>query len=142
MEEQWVAPTASEMEEIQYYEQIAAEAQARSDAERRRNTRQNFAAEITASSATNFFMGFSEDISEGGLFLSTMSPPDVGEVITLVVKVGEESVEVQGEVRWHRFVTNVVTGCGIAFKQLQPEAQVRFEKILLDLQKEPLFFEV
>lgn len=143
MEEQWVAPTDTELKQIQYYESIAARDTARNEAERRRHDRKPFAAEITGTSATNFFMGFSEDISEGGLFLSTMSPPAVGEVVELLVKVSEqESFLVEGVVRWHREVANTVTGCGIQFRYVSPDVKVRFEQLLLDLQKEPLFFEL
>ncbi|MFT4978801.1 MAG: hypothetical protein ACI8S6_004711, partial [Myxococcota bacterium] len=124
MEEQWVAPTETELEQIRHYQQIAENDRIKSEAERRRYEREAFSAEITVSSATNFFMGFSEDISEGGLFISTMSPPRVDDEISIEVKVGEgEVITVEGVVRWHRYVTNVVTGCGIQFKQLAPDAQ-------------------
>lgn len=143
MEEQWVAPTDAELEQIRFYEEKAARALALREAERRRHVRESFKAEITVTSATNFFMGFSEDISEGGLFISTMSPPPVGERITMDIKVADGSfVTVEGEVRWHRYVTNTVTGCGVQFSELSPEAQRSFEQLLLDLQKEPLFFEM
>lgn len=143
MEEQWVAPTEAELEQIRYYEERAAVALAESEAERRRHCRAPFQAEITLSSATNFFMGFSEDISEGGLFLSTMSPPPVGEQVTLEIKVsGGRSVTVEGEVRWHRYVADTVTGCGVKFSGLDPDAKQQFEQHLIDLQKEPLFFEL
>ena len=32
-------------------------------------------AKVTLRSQTNFFVGFSENISEGGIFISTESPP-------------------------------------------------------------------
>ena len=143
MEDQWVAPTETELKQIQYYEGIAARDTAKNEQERRRYDRKPFAAEITGTSATNFFMGFSEDVSEGGLFLSTMSPPAIGEVVELLVKVSEqESFLVEGVVRWHREVATTVTGCGIQFRHVSPAVKMRFEQLLLDLQKEPLFFEL
>lgn len=140
-DEKWVTPTKEELQEMEFYDKVASRAAEKTAAERRVHKRTPFAAEITVNSATNFFMGFSEDISEGGLFLSTMSPPPIGEKVTLEVKVGEEVISVEGEVRWHREVADTVTGCGVQFLSLRPDIKRKFEQVLVSLKKEPLFFE-
>ncbi|MEL6350110.1 MAG: TIGR02266 family protein, partial [Myxococcota bacterium] len=134
MEETWVAPSQSEQEQIRYYQNIQDEAQAKVDAERRRTERLSFHTEVTVSSETNFFMGFSENISEGGLFMATMSPPPVGEMVSLFVRLNSgEEVEVEGTVRWHRSIGNTATGCGIQFNHLDDEAKHRFEDLLINM---------
>ena len=46
-----------------------------------RGQRIRLEARVTLRSQTNFFVGFSENISEGGIFISTQSPPDIGDEI-------------------------------------------------------------
>ena len=139
----WIQPSESEREEMAHYTGIAMEVE-REEAEARAAERLTFTAEVTVKSQTNFFMGFSENISEGGLFLATLSPPAVGEEITLFVKtLSGTDVAVRGEVRWHR--TNgrgMSTGCGVQFIGLDHRARVAFEELMRQLRKEPLFFEL
>ncbi len=141
---EWISPTPSELDEIEFYQSIAERAAAEAEAERREQSRLVFHTEVTVKSATNFFMGFAENLSEGGIFLSTMSPPLVGEHITLFVKLADGTeVEIEGVVRWHRFIgPTIVTGCGVQFLELDARVKAMFEQTMLALQKEPLFFEV
>jgi uncharacterized protein (TIGR02266 family) len=139
---EWIQPSESERQEMARYEQIAHSA--RQSADIREHDRLSFQAEVTVKSETNFFMGFSENISEGGLFLATLSPPAIGESISIFVKTMEgEEIEVEGIVRWHRSGPGgLVTGCGVQFRELSPAAHRAFEAIMIQLRKEPLFFEV
>ena len=140
--QQWVELSAQELSEIRFYEEAAERALAEAEEERRRAKRLSLQVEVTVTSGDNFFMGFSENLSEGGMFISTMSPPLVGESVSMMIKVGGEEVQVEGVVRWHRFIGDVVTGCGVQFEGLSAEAQRRFEEQLVTLKKEPLFFEM
>ena len=142
-EQQWTPPSSAELAEIRRYEQIAAADAEKTAAERRRAERVELRAKVTVASGDNFFMGFSENLSEGGVFISTMSPPPVGETIGMQIEIeGGEPVPVEGVVRWHRHIGSVVTGCGVQFLGLPQEAQRYFEDSLARIKKEPLFFEM
>ena len=140
---EWIQPSDAERTEMARYEEVERRAAAQRE-ENRRHERLSFPAEVTVKSQTNFFMGFSENISEGGLFLATLSPPAVGESITLFIKdLHGNEFEVNGQVRWHRTVpSGLVTGCGVQFIDLTPWAQQAFEEMMRQLRKEPLFFEI
>ena len=60
--------------------------------------------EVTYESDHNFFMGFSENLSEGGLFLATAMVKDVGAVLSVrfTVPGADDPIEVPCEVRWVR----------------------------------------
>jgi uncharacterized protein (TIGR02266 family) len=139
----WVQPSESERNEMARYDEVER-LEAKQREENRRHERLSFPAEVTVKSQTNFFMGFSENISEGGLFLATLSPPAVGETICLFIKdLNGNDFEVNGVVRWHRMVpSGLVTGCGVQFVDLSPWAQHAFEEMMSQLRKEPLFFEI
>ena len=112
--------------------------------EHRVSPRIQLSAQVTVRSETNFFVGFSENISEGGMFISTKCPPDVGDRIELVVDIGEgETMVIEGEVRWHRTTDDFqVLGCGVQFVDLTPWARAALESMMERLKKEPLFFEM
>ena len=85
-----VPATQDEAEEMRQ----AIEAERLSDIEREREKRahKRVAMQVAVSGVgeDNFFVGFSEDISEGGVFISTMCPPCIGETIDLSIAVSEE----------------------------------------------------
>ena len=101
-------------------------------------------AQVSVRSQTNFFMGFSENISEGGVFISTSSAPNIGERIEVNVPTlngGEEVVT--GIVRWHRTQGDgSISGCGVQFVDLSTAAKQAIEDLIEKLKKEPLFFEI
>ena len=101
-------------------------------------------AQVSVKSQTNFFVGFSENISEGGVFISTQSPPNVGEEIEVNIPTldgGEEVVK--GIVRWHRAMGDgTVSGCGVQFVDISDAASKAIEILIETLKKEPLFFEL
>jgi uncharacterized protein (TIGR02266 family) len=101
-------------------------------------------AQVSIKSQTNFFMGFSEDISEGGVFISTECAPNIGEEIEVNVPTlsGGEEVVV-GIVRWHRAQGDgTITGCGVQFQNLSSGARKAIQEMIATLKKEPLFFEL
>jgi uncharacterized protein (TIGR02266 family) len=101
-------------------------------------------AQVNLKSESNFFMGFTENISEGGIFVSTLSPPDMGEVVELAVGVeGSEPISIKGTVRWHRTGEDGhPTGCGVQFDNLDDNARRTIEMLLVTLEKEPLFHDI
>ena len=140
---EWIRPSDAERLEMARCDELE-QAAAKLAADIRRHERLILQAEVTVKSETNFFMGFSENISEGGLFLATLSPPTIGESISLSIKTDKgEEVEVEGPVRWHRTEpSGLVTGCGVQFRKLSVCAHRAFEETMIKLRKEPLFFEV
>ncbi len=111
--------------------------------ERREHQRVELVAEITATSEANFFAGFTENISEGGVFVSTLAPPDVGETIDVTIAIeGEEPLRLQGVVRWIREDETGPTGCGVQWVDLDPEQRRRLQELVARLDREPLFMEL
>lgn len=100
--------------------------------ERRKTPRRAMEAHITASSQTNFYCGFTEDLSEGGVFISMTPCPGVGELVHLTVRVGNEPpVAAIGEVRWQRCDDRgEPIGCGVQFVMLEPRAAELLQGLL------------
>ena len=112
--------------------------------ERRTSMRMKLHANVTLSSESNFFMGLTENISEGGIFVSTLSPPALGEDVELAIVVDDgESVPVHGVVRWIRTDENGnPTGCGVQFTDINDDVRRAIEAMMIGLEKEPLLHEV
>ena len=115
----WTLPDRAEATEIRHATE-RARLQRNRDAERR-SQRHRVALEvvITGTSATNFFVGLSENVSAGGVFVSTLSAPSVGAPVELKLQLGQSGDEhrvIAGVVRWHRLdEEGQCTGCGVEF---------------------------
>ena len=135
----WVRPSADEVDEMRRAEEVQSAARAR-EAETRRHVRLAMHANVTMQSETNFVAGLSENISEGGIFVSTFSPPNIGERVALKITVdGGGSVMVEGVVRWLRHDdTGGFSGCGIQFMDLSPQASKAIDGLVTRLPREPL----
>ncbi len=88
--------------------------------------RDTVSADVTASSDHNFFMGFSENISEGGLFIATHRPKKVGELVDLEFTLPgvAQKVKAVGEVRWTRVYAesnDAPPGMGVRFVEMSEE---------------------
>jgi uncharacterized protein (TIGR02266 family) len=120
---------------------------ARAQDERRTSPRIDLHAEVTLDSETNFFQGFqgiTENISDGGIFIATLSPPPLGDrVVMHLVLPGGTPFSCEGVVRWIR--TNDAdepTGCGVQFGDLDgPQARL-VRDLMSKLSREPLFMDV
>ena len=81
----------------------AAPSPERESDERRRHPRVDLHTEVTFTDHTNFYTGFAEDLSEGGLFVATYALEPIGTKISLKLTLPDErEVEVTGTVRWLR----------------------------------------
>lgn len=126
-------------------EAVAVErrSQEKSADDRRTHTRIRLEAEITGRSVTNFFTGFTEDISEGGLFIATLCPPVVGTRIDVAVKISEgDFMLLVGEVMWHRGQGSDVDGCGVRFVGLSDSQLDALRDLLKRMDREPLFYDL
>ena len=103
----------------------------RRNAERRDGDRLGMSVEVAKASDTNFYIGVTENISRGGLFIVTADMPPVGTTIDLSLRLPDhgQPLRVTGEVRWHRHhgEAGEAPGFGIRFINLgeQAEALIR-----------------
>src|SRR5687767_6276653 len=72
--------------------------------DKRRHNRVPVEVDIDFSSESNFYNGFTENISEGGVFVATYELKPMGEKVTMKFRLpdSEETIECEGEVRWIR----------------------------------------
>ncbi len=140
----WTRPSEREVQEILRANAIEAERLRLLEEERRRAERVTLHAAVTATSETNFFAGFSENLSEGGVFIASLAPPPVGTELDVAVAVGEgEAILVKGEVSWIRTdERGSPTGCGVRFTELSDRQSSQLAALLERAGREPLFFEV
>ena len=100
-------------------------------------------AAVDMESESNFFTGFSTDISEGGLFVATSDLLPIGAEIDLRFTLPSgQAVDVQGVVRWRRELNDsqpeIFPGMGVQFRSLPTQAAGAIHSFLGA--REPLFF--
>jgi uncharacterized protein (TIGR02266 family) len=118
--------------------------QASVDDERRSKPRRKINVEIGLQTETNFFVGFSGDISEGGIFVTTVTLLPVGTAVMLSFSFpGGIEVEAEGQVAWTRegaaFDSDLLTGMGIRFTQLNDAALAAIQEFVSI--REPIFYD-
>ncbi|MGM0556484.1 MAG: PilZ domain-containing protein [Myxococcota bacterium] len=111
--------------------------------ERRDSARHEVKVGVTMTSDSNLYVGFTDNISEGGLFVATHELLDIGEHVTLEFELPEteEKLRVDGEVRWHRMAArlddDIFPGFGVKFLELGDKEQAKLQEFLE--QRDPLF---
>lgn len=89
--------------------------------ERRTHPRMPVQADVSLYSDTNFWSGFTEDVSEGGLFVASWELHPIGTQVDVALELptGHE-IKTRGEVRWIREATDdgPRPGMGIRFLAL------------------------
>jgi uncharacterized protein (TIGR02266 family) len=101
--------------------------------ERRVQERVEMEVDIGLHSATQFYAGLSNDISEGGLFVSTVRPLPVGSQLSLsFVLPGGHAVTTEGRVAWLAAPRDDDSraGMGIRFLRLEPAHRAAIERFL------------
>jgi uncharacterized protein (TIGR02266 family) len=111
---------------------------------RREHSRYRVRLDVTVTSDHNFYAGFAENMSVGGLFIATHQIKSVGDRIdfSLVLPGSREPLRGVGVVRWVRLYSessDVPPGMGIRFEALERGAQGRIEQFLA--QREPMFYD-
>ncbi len=112
--------------------------------QRREHPRYKVELDVSLGSDHNFYVGFVENLSTGGVFIATHMLKSVGEVFELTVHLPNSTTAVRGlgEVRWIREYSersNVPPGMGIRFISLEDGAQVLIEEFLA--RREPMFYD-
>ncbi|MBX3275134.1 MAG: TIGR02266 family protein [Sandaracinaceae bacterium] len=110
--------------------------------DRRRLPRVELEVDIGVHSETNFYAGFSGDVSEGGIFVATYKPLPIGTKTTVsFVMPGGHHVVTEGEVKWVREAAwDVTPGMGITFTKLSDHDRKMIQWYAQ--QRTPLFFDV
>lgn len=101
-------------------------------------------AHLSQVSEHNFYQGFSENLSDGGLFVQTYQTRKVGDAVSLQFTLPDDDTPVvaRGVVRWVRAFhepSGTKPGLGIQFEALAPTDQHRIERFLRH--RSPLFYD-
>jgi len=113
-------------------------------AERRVNRRVPLEAEIGVYSDSNFYTGFTQDISAGGLFVATYDLHPIGTSVEVEFALPDgHQLKVKGIVRWLRDpiedTPGVFPGMGVQFAGLSPQDQQAIEEFIAN--RPPMFFD-
>lgn len=112
--------------------------------ERRQQPRVALEAEVTLESESNFYAGFTENVSEGGIFVATYARHSVGERLRVRFTLPglSEAIEATCEVRWLRVqnpTSDTPPGVGLRFMDLSDTARANIERFVRA--RAPIFFE-
>ena len=106
---------------------------------------ERFSLEVDQESDHNFYMGFTDNISEGGVFIATEQLFEMGASLRFELKLphmGAPEV-VEGVVRWVRSASHptpeVPNGIGVQFTQLSPALKRSIEEFIR--RRESIFYE-
>ncbi len=112
---------------------------------RRRYERKRLTAKVDLKGENQFWAGFTENISEGGLFVATQAPFELGTKIDLVLnlagRLGKEPIPCV--VRWIRPDTGggLPPGMGLEFAGISEEAREQIVEFVESGRLEVLFWE-
>lgn len=72
------------------------------------------------------------DLSEGGAFLTTVTPPEIGEVVEVLLPLNEdEFLCLNAIVRWHDVDSKLrPLGCGVEFIDLTPDSRADLQTLI------------
>ncbi len=139
-----VAPIPLESARVQTHRDPApAEREEKRPENRRLADRVKVAAEVGLYSDSNFYTGFTEDVSEGGLFVATYDLLPIGTQLDLEFGLpGGTEFQVRGEVRWIRdpiMSDEAFPGMGVQFIDLTSEDKIFIQEFVAS--REPLFYD-
>ena len=100
--------------------------------------------EVAFSSETNFYNGFSENISEGGLFVATYQPRPLGTrlMVAFMLPGIDEPLGALCEVRWLRSPrqgSNTAPGMGLRFVEIDDRTRALVERFVS--KRDPIFYD-
>jgi uncharacterized protein (TIGR02266 family) len=113
--------------------------------DQRSTTRHDLQVTVTLESDHNFFVGFTENLSEGGLFVATTARCPIGsrvEVSLSLPGTEAEPLKLAGVVRWVRQTadgSDHPAGIGLRFDKLSTEALQAIEAFTRS--REPIFYD-
>lgn len=99
--------------------------------------------DVSLGSDHNFYSGFAENLSVGGVFVATHQVRSVGETVEVCIHLPDGTeVRAAGEVRWVRLFnsdSDMPPGMGLRFRELEATANQAIERFLN--QREPIFYD-
>jgi uncharacterized protein (TIGR02266 family) len=103
--------------------------------------RQVIEIEVGVSSQSNFYVGFTENLSASGLFVATYAGKPIGARVTVALAFPDgEKLQLTGVVRWLReATTDGWPGMGVQFEGLSPADEAKIRKFLS--LRDPLFYD-
>lgn len=112
--------------------------------DRRRYPRFPLRIEVTHASEHNFFTGFMEDLSEGGLFIATFHLCEIGHRFELEFTIPghTEPILVACEVRWVRCYNpdgDGFPGMGVQFLRIDEAARSSIQGFIRE--RQPIFYD-
>jgi uncharacterized protein (TIGR02266 family) len=110
---------------------------------RREHSRFAVDLDVTVGSDHNFYAGFAENLSAGGVFIATHKLKPVGSPIELTINLPDDiRLHLLGEVRWIRVFnehSDTPPGMGVRFAELGDEQTAAIQRFLS--RRDPLFFD-
>ena len=106
----------------------------------RQHTRFDFKLEVSANTGHQFFTGFTENISTGGLFVQTYQTMPLGSVLSMAMRIPglDREFQLECEVRWVReyseMTPHMLPGMGVRFINLAPEDELLLNAALSQMQ--------
>ncbi len=136
----YIAPLPSEASEVRKMESIRPDGP-----ERRYSDRRVIKVDIGIQSDTNFFTGFTQDISSGGLFIATYDVLDMGTALNVNFSLPHGPVlSLDGTVSWIReyneTTPDIFPGMGVRFKNLTGEDEQEINHFIA--KNPPIFYDV
>lgn len=111
--------------------------------QRRAHPRFSVDLDVNFGSDHNFYAGFAENLSAGGIFVATHMLKPVGEILEINIHLPDgAAIRGKGEVRWIREYnerSNVPPGMGIRFVELAAGSTEAIESFLR--RRDPMFFD-
>jgi uncharacterized protein (TIGR02266 family) len=125
--------------------QVVIPSRANQGVERRRASRVALCIEVGFQSDSNFYAGFTEDISEGGLFVATHMLKEIGTELVLRFTLPDaHEISVVGVVRWLRDPydadSDTTPGMGVQLRDLSADDLTMIREFLM--LRDPLFHDV
>jgi uncharacterized protein (TIGR02266 family) len=112
-------------------------------AARREHSRFHVDLDVTVGSDHNFYAGFAENLSAGGVFIATHKLKPVGSAIELTINLPDGvQLRATGEVRWIRVFnehSDTPPGMGVRFNDLAEASVALIQSFLA--RRDPLFFD-
>ncbi len=112
-------------------------------APRREHSRFAVDLDVTVGSDHNFYAGFAENLSAGGVFIATHKLKPVGSKIELTINLPEGvQIRATGQVRWIRVFnerSDTPPGMGVRFDELAPASVQLIQSFLA--RRDALFFD-
>jgi uncharacterized protein (TIGR02266 family) len=136
--------TAYAVENASHLSELRASGTVATDVPRRQHPRHDVEIEVTLESESNFYLGLTENLSEGGLFIATHVLPPLGTQIDLSFKLPNfaEPIQLTGIVRWVREyseTSDASPGMGVRFESIRSD-DIQHIRAFLDA-RAPLFYD-